>query len=158
MLQIRPNDLVAVEVNGAFYLFAILTKQIMFGGHWVFAFHGARNVLPSAEERIEGTGYNAAVDFIVPKREGRLFRVSRGNEFLHLLGPELLQQEPVKGEANYQILRWKDGRREDAEWIRFTPSPTAEEKSAPHYCCIPAEFACELAGEHWKEHLTKWRD
>lgn len=158
MQRILPNDLVAVEVDGAFYLFAILTKQILFGGHWVFVFHGARNVLPSAEEKITGSGYNAAVDFIGPKREGRVFRVSRGNDFSHLLGPELLQQEPFQGEPCYQIWRWLDGLRKEAEWIRSTRTPTPEERSAPHYCCIQAARACELARENWQERMTMYDD
>jgi len=108
--------LVAVQVDHSFYLFAILSKQILFGGHWVFAFHGARKVLPPAGEKVDGSGYNAVVDFIVAKREGRVFRVNSGNDFSHLLGPDLLQQEPFEGEPNCQIFRWKRGLRKEAEW------------------------------------------
>jgi hypothetical protein len=114
--RILPNDLFAVQVDQSFYLFAILTKQILFGGHWVFAFRGARKVPPPAGEKVDGPGYNAVVDFIVAKREGRVFRVNSGNDFSHLLGPEFLQQESFEGEPNYQIFRWKGGGRKEAEW------------------------------------------
>ena len=156
MVHLRPNDLVAVRKDGTYFLFAILTKQILFGGHWVFAFHGSRMTLPSAQEKVSGSGFNAIVDFIVPKREDRVVRVSRGNEFSSLMGPELLQQEPPKGEVNYRIWRWENNLRENAEYVRFTPSPTLEERSAPHYSCMPADFACDLVARGWQEHLSKW--
>jgi len=156
VIQLRPGDLVAVRKDGAYFLFAILTKQILFGGHWSFAFHGSRSTAPAADDRAVGHGFNAAIDFIFPKREDRLVRVSRGNDFSHLQGPELLQQQPLKGEVNYRIWRWKENRREEAEYVRFTPSPSPEERSAPHYSCIPADFACDLVARGWKEHESKW--
>jgi hypothetical protein len=97
-------------------------------------------------------------DFIAPKRENRIVRISRSNDFSSLIGPELLQQEPAKGEVNDRIWRWMNGRREQAEWVRFTPSPTAEEKSAPHYSCIPAEWACKLAARRWEPSMSKWAE
>ena len=75
MIQLCPGDLVAVRKDGSHFLFAILSKQILFGGHWSFVFHGS--------------------------------------------GPELLQQQPAKGEVNYRIWRWKDGQRADADYVRF---------------------------------------
>jgi hypothetical protein len=92
----------------------------------------------------------------VPKRENRVVRVSRGNEFSSLVGPELLQQAPLKGERNYRIWRWKNRTREEAEFVRFTPSPTAEEQSAPHYSCLRADFACDLAIRGWTNNTPKW--
>lgn len=154
MIQLRPGDLVAVRKDSAYFLFAILTKQILFGGHWSFAFHGSRPTAPSEANRSDGAGFNAAVDFIIPKREERIVRVSRGNDFSLLLGPELLQQQPHKGEVNYRIWRWKNLRREEAEYVRFTPSPSPEERTAPHYSCIPADLACDRAARGWKEHQS----
>jgi hypothetical protein len=106
---------------------------------------------------VDGPGYNAVVDSIVAKHEDRVFRVNSGNEFSHLLGPELLQQEPFEGEPNYQIFRWKGVLRKEAEWTRSTLSPTPEERSAPHYSCIQVGLACELAGENWKGQMKVWR-
>jgi hypothetical protein len=40
MVQIRPGDLSAVSKGDSAVLFAILTKQILFGGHWSYVFHG----------------------------------------------------------------------------------------------------------------------
>src|SRR2546425_207169 len=126
MVQLRPGDLVAVRRNGVYVVFAILTKQILFGGHWVFAFHGSRESLPSEHHECAGPGFNAVVDFIVPKREDRVVRIRRGQDFSSLLGPELLQQEPAKSQVNYRMWRWQNNRREKAEYVRFTPSPTPE--------------------------------
>jgi len=156
MIQLRPGDLVAVRNDGSYFLFAILTKQILFGGHWSFAFHGSRLVVPSAYDEIAGPGFNAVIDYIIPKREDRIVRVNRGNAFSSLFGPELLQQQPIKGDVTYRIWRWKDNQREQAEYVRFTLSPTPEERSAPHYTCIPADFACDLAARGWKEHESEW--
>jgi hypothetical protein len=156
MFQIRPGDFIAVSNGDSAVVFAILTKQILFGGHWSYVFHGARKMTVMSTIEAVGTGFNAAVDFIVPKRENRIVRISRGNDFSSLMGPELLQQEPAEGEVNYQIWRWMNGRREEADWLRFTPSPTAEERSAPHYSCIPAEWACKLAARRWEPHMSAW--
>jgi hypothetical protein len=156
MIQLRPGDLVAVRKDDAYFVFAILTKQTLFGGHWSFAFHGSRPTLPSVDDELAGPGFNAAVDFIVPKRENRVVRVRRGNDFSSLFGPELLQQYPTKGETNYRIWRWRNYLREEAEYVRFTPSPSPEERSAPHYACIPADWACDRAARGWKEHESPW--
>jgi len=129
MVQLRAGDLVGVRKNGAYFLFAILTKQILFGGHWSFAFHGSRETLPSPHHELGVSGFNATVDFIVPKREDRVVRIGRGSDFSSLLGAELLQQEPARGEVKYRIWRWKNNQRETAEYVRFTPSPTPEERS-----------------------------
>ena len=151
MIQLRPGDLITVRKDSAYFLFAILTKQILFGGHWSFVFHGSRPMPRSAQGEIKAPGFNATVDFILPKREDRVAHIRRANDFSFLLGPELLLQEPVQGEVNYRIWRWKDNLREEAEFVRFTPSPTPEERSAPRYSCIPADWACDLAARGWKE-------
>lgn len=132
MIQLRPGDLIAVRKEAVYILFALLTKQILFGGHWSFVYHHARRTVPIPGQKIGGSGFNAAVDFIVPKREDRVVRVSRDNDFSSLMGPELLQQPPLKGEKNYHISRWKNHQRQTVEFIRFTPFPTQEEKIAPH--------------------------
>ena len=154
MIQIRPGDFIAVTDGESAVLFAILTKQILFGGHWSYVFHGARPAGALSDVEPVGTGFNAAVDFIEPKRANRVVQISRGNDFSALMGPELLQQEPAKGEQNYGIWRWKNGRREDADWIRYTATPTAEEASAPHYGAMSAELACTLAARRWEPHIS----
>jgi hypothetical protein len=156
MVQIRPNDLIAVSDGDVAVLFAILTKQILFGGHWSYVFHGTQSIRAAAASHAVGAGFHAAVDFITPKRENRILRISRGNDFSSLMGPELLQQEPAEGQVNYQIWRWMNGLRHEAEWVRYTASPTDEERSAPHYSCIPADWACKLAARRWEPHTSMW--
>jgi hypothetical protein len=151
MLQIRPYDLLAVKHRDEFFLFAVLTKQILFGGHWVFVFHEQHPTLPAPGVNVAGLGFNVAVDFLRPAREQRLHRLSRKNDFQALRGPDWLQQEPLPGDTEYQIWKWIDGSRERADLIRRTPSPTEEERSAPHYTCLQADFACELARRKWRE-------
>lgn len=156
MIQLRPGDLVAVRKGDLHVVFAILTGQILFGGHWSFVFHGARKALPLEQDEIRGPGFNAVVDFIVPKREQRVSRISRGNDLSSLMGPELLKQEPLEGQRNFQIFRWKNRERARAEYVRFTPSPTREERAAPSYSCIHADFAWDLAKREWKEAASMW--
>ena len=155
MVQIRPADLIAVQTEGALVLFAILTKQILFGGHWCFVLRDSTWTATTGEE-LHPAGFNAFVDFLVPKREGRVTRVSRGNDFSHLLGPELLQQQPLKGEVNYRIWRWAKGERESVEYVRFTASPTRAEQGVPEYSCMPADFACELVAREWQQGTSMW--
>jgi hypothetical protein len=157
VVQLRPGDLVAVEKGGLYVLTAILSKQVLFGGHWTFMFHGAHQNQPStATARESRSGFNAVVDFIVPKRDGRITRISRGNDFTELNGSQLLQQAPLAGEKNYRIWRWKSNDRDEAEFVRFTPSPSAEERSAPHYSCVAADFAWDLAGRGWMPDTSMW--
>jgi len=118
-------------------------------------FHGARSITDVSTIQPSGPGFNAAVNFIAPRRENRIVRVSRGNDFSSLMGPEWLQQEPSEGEVNYRIFQWLNGRREEADFVRVA-SPAVEEKSAPHYSCIPAEWACKLATRRWEPHVSMW--
>ncbi|HUP41023.1 MAG TPA: hypothetical protein VM115_12945 [Vicinamibacterales bacterium] len=155
MVPIRPGDLIAISQGQKVVLFAVLTKQILLGGHWSYVFHGVQQLTAISNIPTVGTGFNAGVDFIIPRREGRILRISRNNDFSRLTGSELLQQEPARGEENYRIWRWLNGRRDHAEWVRSTPSPTAEERAAPHWECIPADDACELAKRRWEPHLTR---
>jgi len=152
MIQLRPGDLVKVASDQASIAFAILTKQMLFGGHWCFVFRH----LPTDTSDCPEPGFNAFVDFIVPKREGRIARISKGNEFSSLRGPELLQQEPLKGQVNYRIFRWKHNSREDVEYLRFTDTPTNEERVAPSYSCMPADYACALVARGWRPGTSKW--
>jgi hypothetical protein len=150
MIQLRPGDLVEVVDRTKRFHFAILTKQMLFGGHWCFAFYEAPPALAASG------GFNAFVDFIVPKREGRVSRLSAANDLSNLQGPELLQQEPTKGEVTYAIYRWKDRLRQDVEAVRSTTSPRPEERAAPRYACIPANWACELIERKWNPGMSLW--
>ena len=156
MLQLRSGDLISVRRDDTLVRFAVLTKQLLFGGHWSFVFHGSSTpaLSPSGPAR-RSPGFNAAVDFIVPNREGRVVRVSRDNDFDALMGPELLQQPPAKGQVNYQIWRWENGQRRHASRVRFTPSPTPDELAAPFYSCMPADWACDLAVQSWTPSLGR---
>ena len=150
MIQIRAGDLVAVRHEDTWVPFAVLGKQILFGGHWCFVYNTVQSESPGLDFALTGTGFNAFVSFIVPKRDERLARISRGNDFSALKGPEMLVQQPARGEVNYSIWRWKSRRREDAEYVRFTPSPSQEERCSPEYGCFPADFVCELVKRGWK--------
>lgn len=107
MLQIRPGDLVAIKRDGLYVLAAVLS-----GGHWCFVAHHARYELPKDEagERIS-PGFNALVDFIVPKREGRIVRLRRSAEFSSLCGSSFNFTRPRRGEFDYRRIH-------DAEHFR----------------------------------------
>jgi hypothetical protein len=150
MLQLRPGDLVAIENDGVHVVAAILTKQILFGGHWSFMFHGTHEAVPSKLDFAgKPSGFNAAVDFILPKREGRLTRILRDGSFSALLGPELVTQAPLRGEKNYRVWKWNGGSRQETEFVRFTPTPSVEEQTAPPHGCLAADFAWKLAARGW---------
>jgi hypothetical protein len=154
VLQIRAGDLVAIQKDDLYVVVAILTPTLLLGGRWCFVAHNAwREMIDEVES---SSGFNAFIDFIVPKREGRIARIRRNADFSTLQGPELLQQPPLKGEKNYRIWRWKDHRREAVEYLHFTSSPTVDEKSSPHYSTIPADFAWALASRAWTPRQSMW--
>jgi len=155
MLQIRPGDLVAIQKNDLYVVVAVLTPQLLFGGHWCFVAHNARPDLVDDETEFT-SGFNAFVDFIVPKREGRISRLRRNADFSSLRGSLLLQQPPAKGEKNYRLWQWKDDQREAVEYLRFTPSPTREQQSTPHYATISADRAWDLASRAWTPDQSLW--
>jgi hypothetical protein len=89
------------------------------------------------------------VDFIVPKREERIVRISQENTFSFLFGAKLVAQAPIRDEKNYRVWKWVGENRDAAEFVRFTPTPTAEERAAPPYNCLAADFAWTLAARNW---------
>lgn len=151
MIQIRPGDLLNVRFDEHDVVFAVLTKKALFGGNWAFVFYGQ----PSGQLH-HGPGFNAFVDFVVPKRQGRVARLSSANDFPGLGGPGLLKQQPTRGESTYGIYRWSNLEVGSVVHIRTTLSPTAEELSAPEYACLPADFACELALRRWRPQDRMW--
>ena len=149
MIQTLPGDLVEVSKDGEQFRFAILTKKLLFGGNWCYVFHRSQND--------SGTkGFNAFVDFIVPKRENRLLNISRKNDFSALSGSNLLKQQPLRGESNFRIFSWRDFSTSSVSLIRVTTSPTKQELAAPEYACIPADFACELVSRDWTPSQSRW--
>jgi hypothetical protein len=156
MIQIRPGDLVSVLHDDSWYRFAILVKQILFGGHWCFVYSDASSAKPTTEFDTCAPGFNAFADFLSPKRQGRVIRVSRANDFSSLYGPELLVQQPARSEVNFRVWRWKDKGREGAEYVRYTPSPTQEERCSPEYACFQADMVCELVKRGWRPGERWW--
>lgn len=151
MIQIRAGDLLSVKTDEGHVVFAVLTKKLLFGGNWCYVFHQT-----TVAQLQEDHGFNAFVDFIIPKREDRVTRLSSGNDFSNLGGPELLKQQPTRGKTSYSIYRWSNFRIDSVTHIRTTTSPTKEELSAPEYACLPAGFACELALRQWRPHDSMW--
>lgn len=147
MIQIRAGDLIEVEYDRCQYRFAILTRQILFGGHWCFVYHPGGS---------PANGFNAFVDFLVPKRQGRVVVVSRGNDFTPLAGPNLLKQQPQRAGSTYRILTWRDLSVDSVKLLRATERPSQEELSAPEYACLKADSACELAARRWLPSQAMW--
>ena len=151
MIQIRPGDLLRASFEGHDVVFAVLTKKALFGGNWCFVFYeqpcGKVSTVP---------GFNAFVDFLVPKRQGRVVRLSGGNDFSGLFGPSMLKQQPTRGESAYAIYRWSNSDVGSVKHVRTTQSPTKDELSAPEFACLPADFACELALRGWRPQDRMW--
>jgi len=153
MIQIRSGDLLKVSFEGRDVVFAVLTKKVLFGGNWCYVFHET----PGTDlSRV--SGFNAFVDFIVPKRQGRVARVSSENDLSGLGGPGLLKQQPNREKSTYAVYRWSNFQVDSVVHVRTTASPTKEELSAPEYSCLPADFACELALRQWRPQDRMWSD
>ena len=151
MIQIRAGDLLKISLDEHEVFFAILTKKVLFGGTWCYVFHST-----PTDRLSESPGFNAFVDFLVPKRQGRVARLSSHNSFDGLEGSDLLKQQPTRGESKYAIYRWSNMLVGSVEQLRTTSSPTTEELSAPEYACLPADFACELALRRWRPQNRMW--
>src|SRR5690606_11130770 len=120
-------------------VFDILTKKVLFGGNWCYVFHN----VPSSS--LSGSpGFNAFVDFLVPKRLGRVERLSSHNSFVGLEGPDSPNQQPTRCESEYVMYRWSNMLVGSVEQLRTTMSPTTTELAAPEYSCLPANFSSEL--------------
>jgi hypothetical protein len=152
MIQIRSGDLITVQENGNDFLFAVLTKQVLFGGHWCFVFYDLSQPHTYDADR----GFYAFVDFRVPKRTNRISKQSSRNDFDTFTRPNLLKQQPTRGEKNYVFYRWIRDEPHMVEQLRSTPSPTSTELDAPEYACVPADWACELAVRRWKPRESMW--
>ena len=148
MIQTRPGDLIQVQKDGVNFTFCVLTKKLLFGGNWCF-------VCYNSDASVKD-GFNAFVDFLVPKRENRITKLSSGNDFSHLHGSELLKQQPTRGKTMYHIYRWRELSISTVSSVRSTESPTKVERSAPEYASVPADWACELAELHWSPDQSLW--
>src|SRR3546814_651 len=151
MIQTRAGDLLSVMTDDGAITFAVLTKKLLFGGNWCYVFYKT-----SAEQPEGHHGFNAFVDFIVPKRDGRVTRLSGGNDFSTFIGHELLKQQPTRGKTSFSIYRWSNLSIASVTHIRTTSSPTENERAAPEYMCLPADFACELALRQWRPQDRIW--
>ena len=66
MQHLRPGELIALENQGAYYIFVILSKSAFFGCQWSFALHQFYPRLPAFEEiqLSQSEGFVALIDFI----------------------------------------------------------------------------------------------
>ena len=92
VIQVSPGDLVAVSANEKFYYALLIERIRMFGGCWSFVFHRTSRELISAADLLTspGVGFNAFVDFLWSKREGRIQRLQRRAETAPFRGPGFL--------------------------------------------------------------------
>lgn len=84
MIQLRTGDLIAVRRDDAYVLFAILTRQILFGGHWSFVFRHSRKEddgRPAPDSTLWWTSS-------CQNAKTASFAISRGNDFFSLMGPD----------------------------------------------------------------------
>jgi hypothetical protein len=77
MIHQRIGDLLEIEEGGKYFYVVVLTKVVMFGGNILFAFHneGKKRALGSLVP--DSSGFNICADLLLPKREGRVARLSR---------------------------------------------------------------------------------
>src|SRR3546814_11306030 len=101
MIQTRAGDLLSVMTDDGAITFAVLTKKLLFGGNWCYVFYKT-----SAEQPDGHHGFNAFVDCIVPKRDGRVTRLSGGIDLSTFIGNELLTQQPTRYKKSFSIIQW----------------------------------------------------
>ena len=161
--RISAGDILAIEHNGRYVYAAVLTRQILFGGHWSFFYHGTfPGLLPI--DRFLGLqirGFNAVVDYIQPNRENRLIRLAKKAETGRYTDPPLVKSHfapPIARRDVWKILKWTNKEQTDAEEIKTTYDPTAEELSLPNHGCLSADFAWKLAEQEWTPDQGMWKN
>jgi hypothetical protein len=153
MIRIAPGDVLAIQHDGRYVYAAVLTRQILFGGHWSFIYHGAFPRLMPIDEllAVELRGFNAVVDYIQPNREKRLVRIAKKVDTSRYPNPPLVKSHfgpPIARRDVWKILRWTDKEQQVVE-IKMTYEPTAQELSLPNHECLSANYAWGLAERDW---------
>jgi len=80
MQHLRPGELIALENQGAYYIFVILSKSAFFGCQWSFALHQFYPRLPAFEEiqLSQSEGFVALIDFIEERKADSVHRIGKG--------------------------------------------------------------------------------
>jgi hypothetical protein len=142
VIQVRPRDLIALKERDRYYYFVVLTKQIMLGGHLVFAFHRvsaeplpASSVLPSKAS----DGFHCITDFIAAKRTGSIARLASNVDVAKFDTVTLLRQDsPNFGRDNTWAIWDRHG-----NLVSCPASLTPEEMSYPVFVCSLHHRACD---------------
>lgn len=79
MQHLRPGELIALEHDGEYFVFLILSKSAFFGCQWTLSFHQYFHVLPSVDEiqLNPAEGFVALIDFIDERRTDSIHRIAK---------------------------------------------------------------------------------
>ena len=114
MIQQRPGDILEVEYELKFYYMVVVTKNFMFGGNIVYAFHGTGIQIDNFCASTKKSGFNICTDLLLPKREGVVKRISK------IEAPEdYLISNLIKGCHEH-----RPGKKAKEWWISTVDNPT----------------------------------
>ncbi len=77
MIRQSPGDVLEICFEDRWICLVVVTKIFMFGGNIVYVFHGDGSRIEGFAPSPELPGFNICTDFILPKREGQVNRITR---------------------------------------------------------------------------------
>jgi hypothetical protein len=147
MIRISPGDVVAFRWDDQYHYAVVLTKIIMFGGNLVHAFYRTTDNLLAADELLRDfpDGFNAVVDFIFAKRQGRIFKVGAAHDY-----------ERFRTGKYFKSTHWHLPKArswwiydERGKQVRVTEQLTEAEKRLPNWYTMDDSMLSRLIKSRW---------
>ncbi|MEH6462294.1 MAG: hypothetical protein V7771_00005 [Shewanella psychromarinicola] len=79
MQHVRQGNLIAIQHDGEYHYFLVLTESAFFGCQWSYCFYKTSNGLLAEDEILKtyGNGFPALVDFIIERRANEVVKISK---------------------------------------------------------------------------------
>jgi hypothetical protein len=147
MIRFKPGDMIAYRWDERYHYAVVLTKLILFGGNLVHAFYRTTDNLLTAEELLQGdaAGFNAIVDFIWAKRQGRIFKLGAVQDYERFRTSQYFKSTHwhLPAPASWWIYDEHD------ELIRATEELTEAEKMLPNWYTIDDSLLSSYIKSRW---------
>jgi len=148
MQHLKPGELVALNQNGRYYVFLILSPSAFFGCQWALAFYKTHDSCPSADDIgiDHPEGFVALIEFIVPRRTNSIIRMAKGVDVSRFIAFDLVKALIRMPE---QEALWHIYNRHNSEILRKVPALSGNELDYPIWSGVHASEATRLIESRW---------
>lgn len=131
MIQIKPGDVIALEHDNFYYYCIVLTKIIQFGGNLTYVFNFKTKESLSLDDLLKNksNGYNAIVDFIWAKRQKRVAKLGKIDNYNDLQNKYFKACYETKTKARFWFIY--DGGGKNRRLVKRVTELSEEEKKYP---------------------------